>query len=129
MLHVHILSWVLAIIMFIVTYLNYSKTQGGTPTAKPLHMVLRVVILLTLISGFWIIIKEFASGGGNHILLTLKMVCGIAVVALMEVTIIKRKKHESTQGLFWTTIALIVITIILGIILPLGPLTKMFGLS
>ncbi|MEX2992422.1 hypothetical protein AB4O14_04575, partial [Staphylococcus epidermidis] len=26
MLHVHILSWVLAIILFIATYLNYSKT-------------------------------------------------------------------------------------------------------
>ena len=62
-------------------------------------------------------------------LLTLKMVCGIAVVALMEVTIIKRKSMNQHKDYFWTTIALIVITIILGIILPLGPLTKMFGLS
>ena len=30
MLHVHILSWVLAIILFIATYLNYSKTQGAS---------------------------------------------------------------------------------------------------
>ena len=30
MLHLHILSWVLAIILFIATYLNISKNQGGT---------------------------------------------------------------------------------------------------
>lgn len=36
-------------------------------------------------------------GGGNHMLLTLKMLCGIAVVALMEVSIAKRKKHEEVM--------------------------------
>ena len=56
-------------------------------------------MLLTLFSGFWLLIQEFMAashgGGGNHMLLTLKMLCGIAVVALMEVSIAKRKKHEA----------------------------------
>ncbi|MCE3364013.1 YisL family protein, partial [Staphylococcus aureus] len=84
MLHLHILSWVLAIILFIATYLNISKNQGGTPYFKPLHMVLRLFMLLTLISGFWILIQSFMNGGANHMLLTLKMLCGVAVVGLME---------------------------------------------
>lgn len=128
MLHVHILSWVLAIILFIITYLNISKVQGGTPTAKPLHMALRVVILLTLISGFWVWIQAFANGTDNHMLLTLKMLLGVAVVSLMEVAITKRKKHNASHGLFWTTIVLIILTLILGIILPMGPITKLFGM-
>ena len=78
MLHVHILSWVLAIILFIATYLNYSQTQGASPYYKPLHMALRLFMLLTLISGFWELIEEFMAAsngeGGNHMLLTLKMV-------------------------------------------------------
>lgn len=129
MLHLHILSWVLAIILFIATYLNISKNQGGTPFFKPLHMVLRLFMLLTLISGFWVLIQSFMSGGANHMLLTLKMLCGVAVIGLMEVSIAKRKRHEQSNIMFWITIGLIVITMALGIILPLGPLSKMFGIS
>ncbi len=83
MLHVHILSWVLAIILFIATYMNYSKTQGASPYYKPLHIALRLFMLLTLISGFWELIEEFMAtshGDGNHMLLTLKMLCGLAVI-------------------------------------------------
>ncbi|MCE3399036.1 DUF1516 family protein, partial [Staphylococcus aureus] len=53
MLHVHILSWVLAIVLFIATYLNFSKIQGPSPYFKPLHMALRLFMLLTLFTGFW----------------------------------------------------------------------------
>lgn len=82
MLHLHILSWVLAIILFIATYLNISKIKAS-PFFKPLHMILRLFMLLTLISGFWILIQSFMNGGANHMLLTLKMLCGVAVVGLM----------------------------------------------
>ncbi|RAV25880.1 hypothetical protein DQE84_08415 [Staphylococcus warneri] len=133
MLHVHILSWVLAIILFIATYLNISKVQGASPYFKPLQMLLRLFMVLALISGFWELIKEFSAAshgeGGNHMLLTLKMLCGLGVLALMEVSIAKRKKHENSDKLFWMTIALIIVTIAIGIILPWGPISKMFGLG
>ncbi|MBL3398234.1 YisL family protein [Staphylococcus pasteuri] len=133
MLHVHILSWVLAIILFIAAYLNISKAQGATPYFKPLQMALRLFMLLTLISGFWELIKEFAAAsngeGGNHMLLTLKMLCGLGVIALMEISITKRKKHEDSTKLFWSTIVLIIITMAIGVILPWGPISKMLGLG
>ncbi|MBL7572848.1 YisL family protein [Staphylococcus saccharolyticus] len=131
MLHVHILSWVLAIILFIATYMNYSKTQGASPYYKPLHMALRLFMLLTLISGFWELIEEFmaTSHGGNHMLLTLKILCGLAVIALMEISIVKRKKKDPSHKFFWITIVLIAITMAIGIILPWGPISKMFGLG
>ncbi|MBM6506899.1 MULTISPECIES: YisL family protein [Staphylococcus] len=133
MLHVHILSWVLAIILFIAAYLNVSKAQGATPYFKPLQMALRLFMILTLISGFWELIKEFAAAsngeGGNHMLLTLKMLCGLGVIALMEISITKRKKHEDSTKLFWSTIVLIIITMAIGVILPWGPISKMLGLG
>ncbi len=133
MLHVHILSWVLAIILFNSAYLNISKAQGATPYFKPLQMALRLFMLLTLISGFWELIKEFAAAsngeGGNHMLLTLKMLCGLGVIALMEISITKRKKHEDSTKLFWSTIVLIIITMAIGVILPWGPISKMLGLG
>ena len=85
-------------------------------------------MLLTLISGFWILIQSFMNGGANHMLLTLKMLCGVAVVGLMEVSIAK-KRHEQSHTMFWITIALIIITMVLGVILPLGPLSKLFGIG
>ncbi len=57
----------------------------------------------------------------------MKMICGVAVVALMEVTITKRKRQPS-HSLLWTTVVVIILTIIIGIILPMGPITQMFGL-
>ena len=41
------------------------------------------------------------------------------------------EKKEKKKGInsFWITIALIVITMVIGIILPWGPITKMLGLG
>lgn len=129
MLHIHITSWVLAIILFFAAYFNFSVKQGATPHFKPIHMVLRLFMVLVLISGFWLWIQAFSSdNAGGHMLLTLKMLGGVAAVALMEVTIAKRKKSQPSHGLMWTTIIIIIITMCLGIILPQGPITKMFGL-
>lgn len=129
MLHMHIASWALLIILFFAAYFNFSEKQGASPYFKPIHMVLRLFMLLVLISGFWVWIQSFSSdNAGGHMLLTLKMICGVAVVALMEVTITKRKKGQPSHSLLWTTIVVIILTIIIGIILPMGPITQMFGL-
>ncbi|MGJ5968618.1 YisL family protein, partial [Staphylococcus aureus] len=34
-----------------------------------------------------------------------------------------------SHTMFWITIALIIITMVLGVILPLGPLSKLFGIG
>ena len=94
----HIASWALTIILYVIAFYIF-QNHSPTPMFKPLQMALRVFMLLTLFSGFWLLIQEFMAashgGEGNHMLLTLKMLCGIAVVALMEVSVAKRKKHKS----------------------------------
>ena len=129
MLHMHIASWVLLIILFFAAYFNFSEKQGATPYFKPIYMLLRLFMVLVLISGFWVWIQSFSSdNSGGHMLLTLKMICGVAVVALMEVTVTKRKKGQPSHGLLWGTIVVVIITMIIGVILPRGPITQMFGL-
>ena len=129
----HIVSWVLTIVLYIIAFLHISKSQGPTPTFKSLHMGLRVFMLLTLFSGFWELIEEFMAAshgeGGNHMLLTLKMLCGLAVIAFMEISIAKRKKQQTSHKFFWITIILIIITMAIGVILPWGPISKIFGIS
>ena len=128
----HIVSWVLTIVLYIIAFLHISKSQGPTPTFKSLHMGLRVFMLLTLFSGFWELIEEFMAtshGDGNHMLLTLKMLCGLAVIAFMEISIAKRKKQQTSHKFFWITIILIIITMAIGVILPWGPISKIFGIS
>lgn len=129
MLHMHIASWVLLVILFFAAYFNFSVKQGASPYFKPIHMLLRVFMVLVLISGFWTWIQAFSSGNaGGHMLLTLKMIGGVAVVALMEVSLAKRKKGQPSHSLLWTTIIVILITMLLGVILPWGPITQLFGL-
>ena len=133
LLHMHIVSWVLTIVLYIIAFLHISKSQGPTPTFKSLHMGLRVFMLLTIFSGFWELIEEFMAAshgeGGNHMLLTLKMLCGLAVIAFMEISIAKRKKQQTSHKFFWITIILIIITMAIGVILPWGPISKIFGIS
>ena len=51
MLHVHILSWGLTIVLFIATYLNFSKIQGASPYFNPLgNFILYSFLLLLKIS-------------------------------------------------------------------------------
>ena len=56
------------------------------------------------------------------------MLCGLAVIAFMEISIAKRKQQTSHK-FFWITIILIIITMAIGVILPWGPISKIFGIS
>ncbi|AJC96617.1 YisL family protein [Staphylococcus hyicus] len=126
LINLHIISWIILLILFFATYENFSNKQGPTPLFKPLHMATRLFMLLVLITGVWLIVNAFTSAGSNHMLLTLKMLMGIAIVGLMEVTIARKKRQASSRGLFIATWAVALLTIILGIILPWGPMTQLF---
>ncbi|MCE5153388.1 YisL family protein [Staphylococcus hyicus] len=126
LINLHIISWIILLILFFATYENFSNKQGPTPLFKPLHMATRLFMLLVLITGVWLIANAFTSAGSNHMLLTLKMLMGIAIVGLMEVTIARKKRQASSRGLFIATWAVALLTIILGIILPWGPMTQLF---
>ena len=55
MIHFHIFSWLVTIILFFVVYMKV--------TNKPVHMVLRLFMVLTLISGLVIFIQAMGING------------------------------------------------------------------
>ncbi|UEX89584.1 YisL family protein [Staphylococcus ratti] len=126
LINLHVISWIILLILFFATYENFSSKQGPTPLFKPLHMATRLFMIFVLITGVWLIANAFTSAGSNHMLLTFKMVLGIAIVGLMEVSIARKKRKAPSRGVFIATWAVTVLTIILGIILPWGPLTQLF---
>ncbi|HEC2149977.1 TPA: YisL family protein [Staphylococcus delphini] len=126
LINVHIVSWIILLILFYATYENYSNKQGPTQLFKSLHMATRLFMLLVLMTGFWLAIKAFSATGVSHMLMTLKMVAGIAVVGLIEVTLARKKKKASSRGVFIATFVVAIVTIIIGAILPWGPITGLF---
>lgn len=117
MLHLHILSWVLAIILFIATYLNISKKSRQITIFQTVAHDFTLIYAVDVNFRILDINSVIYEWRANHMLLTLKMLCGVAVVGLMEVSIAKRKRHEQSHTMFWITIALIIITMVLGVIL------------
>ncbi len=69
MLHLHILSWVLAIILFIATYLNISKNQGRSPFFQTVAHDFTLIYAVDVNFRIWILIQSFINGGANHMLL------------------------------------------------------------
>ncbi|QHW36459.1 YisL family protein [Staphylococcus ursi] len=126
LINVHIVSWIVLLILFYATYENYSNKQGPTPLFKSLHMATRLFMLFVLITGFWLAIKAFSATGVSHMLMTLKLLAGIAVIGLIEVTLARKKKKAPSRGVFIATLVVVIVTIILGAILPWGPITDLF---
>ncbi|OKL35854.1 DUF1516 family protein [Domibacillus mangrovi] len=104
--HVHITTWVVAIILFFIAF--------GKPS-KGLHMALRLFYVLILITGFMLFVTFDSL---NPMLYGLKMLGGILTIGLMEMTLVRKKKGKGTGGVLVGAILLLLITIILGFALP-----------
>ncbi|MCA0969626.1 YisL family protein [Halobacillus litoralis] len=115
MAHLHITSWVLALVLvgLVTTFYRSEKKKA----AKISHMILRVLYLVILFSGGWL----FASYANYEVLLFIKVLAGIWVIASMELVSIKLKKSEPA-GTWWLSLTVAaIVAIILGWgFLPLG---------
>lgn len=115
--HLHITSWVLALILFGVAIML--QKQGKAKPAKIMQMVLRVDYLLILYSGGSLLANYF--NGEMLIEAIIKGLAGLWVIAIMEMILIRRKKGKPVVG-FWVQFGVaVLITIALGFgRLPLG---------
>lgn len=115
--HLHITSWVLAVILFLIVIMFMNK--GKAKPAKIVQMVLRVDYLLILYSGGSLLANYF--NGEMLIEAIIKGLAGLWVIAMMEMILIRRKKGKPVLG-FWVQFGIaILITVALGFgRLPLG---------
>jgi hypothetical protein len=102
MLHSHVSSWAIGLILFFVSYflLRAGKLKGQKIT----HMILRLFYILILVTGATIVIIVFAQSGfyGPYML---KAAIGLWVIAVMELILVKKKKGE-LKSHYWLQLAL-----------------------
>lgn len=111
-------AWLLALILFIVAI--FLHKGGKAKGAKIVQMILRVMYLLILGTGFTMLFTSGMLGTDFTLQYILKLVLGIGVIGLLEMILGKTVKHQST-GILW--IAFIIVfasTLYLGLTLPMG---------
>ena len=128
MIHLHLTTIVLAVILYVIALVFYQKGGEGN-AGKMSHMILRADYIFLIFSGLIVYIQNMEGIGasGGHMMYGLKVLFGLGTVALMEMSLIKaQKKTSSANTLKIIAIIVLVITVALGIYLPLGPLSSMF---
>lgn len=119
MAHMHITSWVLAIILIVLVVIFYK--QGKAKVGKILHMVLRLDYLFILLTGGMLLEKYFTSSIGHTGELVIKVLAGLWVIISLEMIGIKSGKNQVSTS-WWIQFAIgAIIAIGLGFgRLPLG---------
>jgi len=118
MSHMHITTWVIAIVLLFVASSLIKK--GNISSYKMTHMILRVVYLLIIATGTMMILSiENWSGQligeyGSKVLL------GIILIGLVEMILVKMSKGKNVKGLIISSVVVFALTIALGLKLPIG---------
>lgn len=112
--HAHITTWVVAIILFFVA--NSLLKSGKEKPFKTVQMVLRLFNILIIVTGI-IIASSVYQLNGEYIG---KMILGIITIGAMEMVLTKTKKNASTKGSWILFFIALILTILLGLRLPLG---------
>ncbi|MCM3756472.1 YisL family protein [Sporosarcina aquimarina] len=111
--HLHIFSWVVGIIMFLIAATQPLDSKGRKIT----KMVLRVFYILIIITGVALFIRYMNI---NAALYGVKFVFGIVTIGMMEMVLARQSKSKPTQ-LFWILFVVsVLITMFLGFKLPIG---------
>src|SRR5690625_3813403 len=107
MAHMHITSWVLALVLVFLVTMFYK--QGNEKVGKILHMVLRLAYLFILFTGGSLLGDYFSSTIGHTGELVIKVIAGIWAIAAMEMVSVKNKKRgRTTKRLISTAVGCII---------------------
>lgn len=119
MAHMHITSWVLALILIILVSIFYK--QGKEKAGKILHMILRLDYLFILYTGGSLLGEYFSATIGHTGELFIKVLAGLWAIVAMEMTGVKLSNGESAKGWVIQLVIAAIIAIALGFgRLPLG---------
>jgi hypothetical protein len=114
MVHAHMTTWFLAIILFFVALgLHKSGKEKGF---KVLKMILRVLYILILATGLGLIF----SLTNISFLYIVKVAVGLWVVAMIEMILGRTAKGASTKVLWIQFVIALLLVLYLGFSLPLG---------
>ncbi|GEK33651.1 YisL family protein [Kurthia sibirica] len=112
--HIHITTWVLALVLFFVA-VSMAPTAKGR---KITHMILRLMYVLIIITGGLLFAKSLDFGQG--MLYGFKLISGLGVIAFMEMVLVRGQKGKSTKGMWIGLIICLVAVLYLGFHLQMG---------
>lgn len=114
MIHAHITTWVLAIVLFFVA-LGLHKS-GKAKGAKVVQMILRLFYLLIIGTGIWIL----SSLHSISMMYVIKSLVGILVIGSLEMIMVRTVKGKNTMVVWLLFIISFVLVLYLGFMkLPL----------
>lgn len=120
MLHLHVTSWIVGLILLLVALFLYKQKndKGGTIV----HMILRLFYLLIIFSGgyllFDVYFANFSMPTGAEAIT--KGLAGIWVIAAMEMLLIKTRDRKKTTSWWIQLVIALILVLVLGYIrLPL----------
>jgi len=120
MLHLHVTSWIVGLILFLVAFVLYK--QSNEKGAKIVHMILRLFYLLIVFSGgyllFDVYLANFSMPMGVEAIT--KGLAGIWLIAAMEMLLVRTNKGKKVTSMWIQLIIALALVLVLGYIrLPL----------
>ncbi|MBB6283459.1 YisL family protein [Geobacillus subterraneus] len=113
MTHAHITSWLVMILLFFITV---SMQRSGAAKANIVQMILRLFYIITIITGL-LLLHSIATISGLYLL---KALAGLWVIGAMEMVLMAGKKGKSAAAGWTQWVIALVVTLFLGLLLPLG---------
>lgn len=111
--HMHIFTWVVGVVLFLVA----ASMANGTKGKKITHMILRLFYVLIIITGAALFFKHMSI---DSMLYGIKFVLGILTIGFMEMVLVRGSKGKNT-GLMWILfIVALLATMFVGFKLPMG---------
>lgn len=111
--HLHIFTWVVGIVLFLVA----SQMKVGSKGRKVLHMIARLFYILILVSGFALFAQYQSIDNAMY---GIKFVLGLLTIGFMEMVLVRAEKGKDTK-MFWILFAVgVLVTVFLGFKLPVG---------
>ncbi|PIC62798.1 hypothetical protein CSV79_15200 [Sporosarcina sp. P13] len=111
--HMHIFTWVVAIVVFLVS----ASMAKGTKGKKITHMILRLFYILIIISGAALFFVHMSL---DSMLYGIKFVLGLLTIGFMEMVLVRGNKGKNTGFMWILFVVFLLATLFVGFKLPLG---------
>ncbi|WP_210469614.1 YisL family protein [Sporosarcina sp. 6E9] len=113
MIHFHIFTWVVGIILFLIAAVMANGSKGR----KIVHMSSRLFYVLILVSGFMLFMN---SSSLDPALYGVKFLLGLVTIGLMEMVLVRSSKEKNVTTLWIFFFIFLFATMFLGFKLPMG---------
>ncbi|MFC5604648.1 YisL family protein [Sporosarcina koreensis] len=112
--HFHLFTWVVGIIIFLVSAVMANGTKGKKIT----HMIARLFFVLILISGVALFIKGMDFGRGAEY--GIKFLLGLLTIGMMEMVLVRSEKGKKVTTFWILFFVFFFATMFFGFKLPMG---------